>query len=431
MTERVQKKFSYLNAKSTVGTSALDVALEQLRITAEKIDLDPGIHEMLKHAKRSLVVSIPIKLDNGEVGVYMGCRVQHNGARGPFKGGIRYHPDVTLEEVTALAMWMTWKCAVVDIPYGGAKGGVTCNPKEMSRAELERLTRRYTNALLDIMGPFRDVPAPDVYTDAQVMAWIMDTYSQFKGHKVPECVTGKPIILGGSEGRADATARGVFICGREAIKRLGMKMKGAAVAVQGFGNVGWNAARIAYDTGCKIIAVSDSKGGIYCKKGLNPYKVYEHKKKNGSVVNYKGCENITNEELLELECDVLIPAALENQITKANAGNIKAKIVAEGANGPTTTEADRILYEKGVFSVPDILANAGGVTVSYYEWVQNLDREHWPLEEVNRKLENKMVKSFNDVYETAKKEKSDMRTAALMLSIGRVGEAIKTLGIWP
>lgn len=410
---------------------ALDVALEQLRVTAEKINLDPGIHEMLKYPKRSLVVSIPIKLDNGEVSVFMGCRVQHNGARGPFKGGIRYHPDVTLDEVTALAMWMTWKCAVVDVPYGGAKGGVACNPKEMSKAELERLTRRYTTALLDIMGPLQDIPAPDVYTDAQVMAWIMDTYSQFKGHKVPECVTGKPIILGGSEGRAEATARGVLICSREAINRLGMKMKGSAVAVQGFGNVGWNAAKIAYDRGCKIIAVSDSKGGIYCKKGLNPYEVYEHKKKNGSVVTYKGCENITNEELLELECDILIPAALENQITEANAVNIKAKIVAEGANGPTTTEADRILYEKGVFSVPDILANAGGVTVSYYEWVQNLDREHWSLEEVNRKLENKMVKSFNDVYKVAKKEESDMRTAALMLGIGRVGETIKTLGIWP
>ena len=410
---------------------ALDVALEQLRITAEKINLDPSIHEVLKYPKRSLVVSIPTKLDNGEVSVFMGCRVQHNGARGPFKGGIRYHPDVTLDEVTALSMWMTWKCAVLDVPYGGAKGGISCNPKEMSKPELERLTRRYTNALLDFMGPLQDIPAPDVYTDAQVMAWIMDTYSQFKGHKVPECVTGKPIILGGSEGRAEATARGVLICGVEAINSLGMKMKGAAVAVQGFGNVGWNAAKIAYDMGCKIIAVSDSRGGIHCKKGLNPYKVYEHKKKNGSVVTYKGCESVTNEELLELECDILIPAALENQITETNAGNIKAKIVAEGANGPTTTEADRILYEKGVFSVPDILANAGGVTVSYYEWVQNLNREHWSLEEVNRKLENKMVKSFNDVYEITKKEKSNMRTAALMLGIGRVGEAIKTLGIWP
>jgi len=411
--------------------SPLGVALEQLRITAEKIDLDSGIHEILKHPKRSLIVSIPIRLDNGKVGVFMGCRVQHNGARGPFKGGIRYHPDVTLDEVTALAMWMTWKCAVVDIPYGGAKGGVCCNPKKMSKGELERLTRRYTNALLDIIGPLRDVPAPDVYTDAQIMAWIMDTYSQFKGYSVPECVTGKPIILGGSEGRTEATARSVLICGREAAKRLGMKMKGAEMVVQGFGSVGWNSAKIAYEMGCKIIALSDSQGGIFCKDGLNPHEVHEHKERKGSVVDYKECEKITNEELLELECDILIPAALENQITKANAANIKAKIVAEGANGPSTPEADRILHEKKVFLVPDILANAGGVTVSYYEWVQNMEREHWSSEEVNRKLEKKMAKSFTEVYEKAKKEKSDMRTAALMLGIGRVGEAIKTLGIWP
>jgi len=420
-----------LNNLGAERISPLDVALEQLRITAERIDLEPGVYELLKHPKRSLIVSIPIKLDNGEVGVFMGCRVQHNDARGPFKGGIRYHPDVTLDEVTALAMWMTWKCAVADIPYGGAKGGVCCNPKEMSKEELERLTRRYVNALLDIIGPFRDVPAPDVYTDAQVMAWIMDTYSQFKGYSVPECVTGKPIILGGSEGRTDATSRGVVICVREATKRLGMKMKGSTVTVQGFGNVGWNAAKIAYDLGCKIIAVSDSSGGICCKKGVNPYKVYEHKKKSGSVIDYKGCGSITNEELLELKCDILIPAALENQITKANAANIKAKIVAEGANGPTTPEADRILCEKRVFLIPDILANAGGVTVSYLEWVQNLVREHWSLGEVNRKLEYKMLKAFNNVYEIVEKEKLDMRTVALMLGIGRVGEAIRTLGIWP
>lgn len=414
-----------------MGINPLDVALEQLRITAERIDLDPGIHEILKYPVRSLVVSIPIKLDNGEVGVFTGCRVQHNTALGPFKGGIRYHPDVTLNEVTALAMWMTWKCAVVNIPYGGAKGGVCCNPKEMSEEELERLTRRYVNSLLDIIGPFRDVPAPDVYTDEQVMAWIMDTYSQFKGYSVPECVTGKPVILGGSEGRTEATSRGVIICIKETTERLGMKMKRATVAVQGFGSVGWNAAKIAYDHGCKIIAVSDSRGGIYCKKGLNPYKVYQYKRESDSVVGYKGCQSITNEELLELRCDILIPAALENQITKANAANIKARIVAEGANGPTTPEADRILREKRVFLVPDILANAGGVTVSYLEWVQNLEREHWSLDEVNRKLESKMLKSFHDVYELAEKEETDMRTAALMQGVGRVGEAIEKLGIWP
>jgi len=415
----------------TEAQAAIKIALEQLRTAAEKLELDPGIHEMLKQPKRSLIVSISIKMDNGKIGVFTGCRVQHNGARGPFKGGIRYHPNVTVEEVTALAMWMTWKCAVIDIPYGGAKGGVCCNPKEMSMGELERLTRRYTTMLLDIIGPYRDVPAPDVYTDAQTMAWIMDTYSQFKGYSVPECVTGKPLSIGGSEGRTEATSRGVVICAREAAKKLRVKLKGATVAVQGYGNVGWNAAKIAHKMGCKIVAVSDSTGGIYCKKGLNPYKVYQHKIKTGSVTNFKGCRNITNKELIETKCDILIPAALENQITKANADKVKARIVAEGANGPTTPEADRALYEKGVFLVPDILANSGGVTVSYFEWVQNLTREHWTLREVNRKLEDKMVKAFNDVYKLAKKEKSDMRMAALMVGVGRVADAIKTLGLWP
>ena len=411
--------------------SALDTALEQLRIAAEKLELDPGLHEMLKYPKRTLVVSVNIKMDDGSVKTFMGCRVQHNDARGPFKGGIRYHPKVTLDEVIALAMWMTWKCAVVDIPYGGAKGGVCCNPKEMSKGELERLTRRYTSLILDLIGPYRDVPAPDVYTDAQIMAWMMDTYSQFKGYSVPECVTGKPLSIGGSEGRTEATSLGVMFCVREAAKHLGLKMKNAKIVVQGFGNVGWNVAKIAYDWGCNVIGVSDSTGGIYCPRGLNPYKVYEHKARTGSVLNLEGCKNITNEELLQLECDVLVPAALENQITKANADKIKAKIVAEGANGPTTPEADKVLNEKSVFLIPDILANAGGVTVSYFEWVQNLTREHWTLEEVNQKLERKMIKAFNDVYETSKSEGEPMRTAALMLGVGRVAEAIKTLGLWP
>jgi len=411
--------------------SALDTALEQLRIAAEKLKLDPGLHEMLKYPKRTLMVSINIKMDDESIKTFLGCRVQHNDARGPFKGGIRYHPNVTLDEVTALAMWMTWKCAVVDIPYGGAKGGVCCNPKEMSKSELERLTRRYTSLILDLIGPYRDVPAPDVYTDAQTMAWIMDTYSQLKGYSVPECVTGKPLSVGGSEGRAEATSLSVMFCAREAAKILDLKMKDARVVVQGFGSVGWNAAKIAYDWGCRIIGVSDSTGGIYCPKGLNPYKVYEYKAKTGSVLNFEGCKNITNEELLELECDVLVPAALENQITKANADKIKAKIVAEGANGPATPEADKVLNEKGVFLIPDILANSGGVTVSYFEWVQNLTREHWTLEEVNQKLERKMVKAFSDVYKTSRDEEEPMRTAALMLGVGRVAEAIKTLGLWP
>jgi glutamate dehydrogenase (NAD(P)+) len=329
-------------------------------------------------------------------------------------------------------MWMTWKCAVLDIPYGGAKGGVSCNPKEMSQDELERLTRRYTNMLLDFIGPHRDVPAPDVYTDAQTMAWIMDTYSRFKGYSVPECVTGKPIIVGGSEGRTEATSRGVMICVREALKHLGMKTRGATVAVQGYGNVGWNAAKIAHHMGAKVVAVSDSAGGIYSPSGLNPREVFDHKEKTGSVVGFeKATKELTNAELLELECDVLIPAALENAISKENADRVKAKIVGEGANGPTTPKADEILREKKVFLIPDILANAGGVTTSYFEWVQNLTREHWTLEEVNHKLESKMVKAFDDVYQTMDKKDTNMRTAALVLGVGRVAEAIRALGLWP
>jgi glutamate dehydrogenase/leucine dehydrogenase len=411
--------------------SPLDVALEQLRIVSEKMDLDPGIHEVLKHPKRSLIVSVPIQRDNGEVSVFMGCRVQHNDARGPFKGGIRYHPDVTVDEITALAMWMTWKCAVVDIPYGGAKGGVGCNPKELSRNEVERITRRFTTMLLEILGPYRDVPAPDVYTDGQTMAWIMDTYSQYKGYRVPEIVTGKPIIVGGSEGRVEATSLGVVFCIREATKQLKTNFKSATAAVQGFGSVGYNAANILHNMGIKIVAVSDSQGGIHDPKGLTPARVNEYKAKTGSVVNYKGAENITNSELLETKCDILVPAALENQIVRANADKIKAKIVAEGANGPTTPEADKILYEKGIFLIPDILANSGGVTSSYFEWVQNLTREHWTAAEANKKLEVKMVKAFTDVYEISKKQKIDMRNAALILGVGRVAEAIKTLGLWP
>ena len=410
----------------------LDVALEQLRITAEKLELDPSIHEFLKSPKRTLTVSIPIKMDNGTIHVFWGCRVQHIDARGPFKGGIRYHPCVDLAEVTALAMWMTWKCAVVDIPYGGAKGGVCCNPKQMSKAELERLTRRYTNMLLDFIGPHKDVPAPDVYTDAQTMAWIMDTYSRFRGYSVPECVTGKPLIVGGSEGRDEATSRGVIICAREAVKALGIKMKGATVAVTGYGNVGWNAAKIAYDMGARIVAVSDSMGGIYNSTGLNPYKVFDYKRKTGSVVGFEDAEKtLTNPEVLGVDCDILIPAALENQITKENVETIKARIVAEGANGPTTPRADDVLNEKNVVLIPDILANAGGVTTSYFEWVQNLTREHWSLDEVNMKLERIMVRAFDEVTKTMRSKKTSMRTAALLLGVGRVGEAIKTLGLWP
>jgi glutamate dehydrogenase/leucine dehydrogenase len=411
--------------------TALTVALEQLKIAAEKLELDSGIHEILKKPKRSLIVSVTIKMDDCSIGVFNGCRVQHWDVRGPFKGGIRYHPNVTIDDVTALAMWMTWKCAIVDLPYGGAKGGISCNPKKMSQGELERLTRRYVSLIFDYLGPHRDVPAPDVYTNEQTMAWIMDTYSQLKGYSVPESVTGKPIEIGGSEGRVCATSLGVAFCMREAAKLLKLNLKNATVAVQGYGNVGYNAASIMHNMGCKIVAVSDSSGGIYCPDGINPKEVHAHKSKTGSVINYKNCTNLTNEELLQTKCDILIPAALQNQITKGNADKIRAKIVAEGANGPTTPEADKTLYEKGTCLIPDILANSGGVTVSYFEWVQNLTREHWTLEEVNEKLENKITKAFYDVQKLSRKEESDMRTAALMLGVGRVAQAISTLGLWP
>jgi glutamate dehydrogenase (NAD(P)+) len=411
--------------------TALTVALEQLKMAAEKLELDPGIHEILKKPKRSLIVSVTIKMDDCSIGVFNGCRVQHWDVRGPFKGGIRYHPNVTIDDVTALAMWMTWKCAIADLPYGGAKGGISCNPKKMSQGELERLTRRYVSLIFDYLGPHRDVPAPDVYTNEQTMAWIMDTYSQLKGYSVPESVTGKPVEIGGSEGRVCATSLGIAFCTRKAAKLLKLNLKNATVAVQGYGNVGYNAASIMHNMGCKIIAVSDSSGGIHCPDGMNPSDVYAHKKKTGSVINCKNCTNITNEELLQTKCDILVPAALQNQITKDNADKIRAKIVAEGANGPTTPEADKALYEKGTCLIPDILANSGGVTVSYFEWVQNLTREHWTLNEVNEKLENKITKAFYDVQKLSRKEESDMRTAALMLGVGRVAQAIRTLGLWP
>ena len=421
---------------SNGNISTLEAAIQQVDIATEILNLESGICEILKKPTKSLIVAVPIRRDNGEINVFTGVRVQHNQARGPYKGGIRYHLDVTLEEVTVLAMLMTWKCAVADIPYGGAKGGVRCNPKELSIGELERLTRRYTTMILNIIGPYQDVLAPDVYTDAQTMAWIMDTYSKFKGYMVPEIVTGKPLHLQGSEGREGATALGLTYCIDEAAKHLGMKLKDATVAVQGFGKVGWNAARLLHGQGCKIIALSDSKGGIYDPKGINPAKVYEHKKRTNSVMDYKGCmwgicRNITSEEILEAECDILIPASMENQITKENAGNIRTHILVEGANGPTTPEASKILTEKGIFMIPDILANSGGVTVSYFEWVQNLHREHWTKEEVHRKLKYKMLKAFKDVFNASKEYETDMRTAAFTLGVGRVAEAMKSLGLWP
>jgi len=414
-----------------VRPNPLDAARHQLDIAAKNLGLDASIHEVLKHPKRSLIVSLPVKMDDGTVEVFNGCRVQHSDALGPFKGGVRYHPNVTLDEITALAMLMTWKCAVIDIPYGGAKGGVCCNPKKMSPRELEHLTRRYATMILDLIGPYRDVPAPDLYTDEQTMAWIMDTYSTFKGYSVPESVTGKPIILGGFKQREEATAMGVVFCIREAVKHLKMNAKKSSVVVQGFGSVGWNAARILHEEGYLVVAVSDTKGGIYNPKGINPVQVFEHKKKAGSVLGFKGSRQVTNEELLELPCDILVPAAFENQITRVNADNIKARVVVEAANAPITPKADKMLNEKKVFVIPDILDNSGGVTSSYFEWVQNLTRERWSEREANQKLERMMVKAFDDVYRISKQRETDMRTAALILGVGRVAEAIEKLGLWP
>jgi glutamate dehydrogenase/leucine dehydrogenase len=404
--------------------------VKQVEIAAEKLKLNPNVLAQLRHPRRVITVSVPVRLDNGKVEVFTGYRVQYNMWRGPYKGGIRYHPTVDLEEVKALAGWMTLKTAVVDLPYGGAKGGVVCDPKKLSKAEVERITRRYTTMIIDEIGPFKDIPAPDVNTDAQTMAWIMDTYSSIKGYSIPEVVTGKPLSLGGSPGRESATGRGVAICAREAAKKIGIDMKNAKVAVQGYGNVGYWAARILREMGCEIVAVSDTKGACG-GRSLDPVGVLEHKRKTGSVVGYQGCRPMKSEELLERECDILVPAALENAITHVNGPRIRSGIISEGANGPTTVEADQILYKRNVFVVPDILANAGGVTVSYFEWVQNLNRQRWTEEEVNRKLEQIMVKAFREVVDVSEKNKVNMRTAAYMLAISRVAEAHLKLGLFP
>ncbi|MCR4403258.1 MAG: Glu/Leu/Phe/Val dehydrogenase [Firmicutes bacterium] len=411
--------------------SAYEIALQQYDAVAGRLDIDPGIRELLRHPKTSLEVAFPVRMDDGTVKVVTGYRVVHNTARGPGKGGIRYHPGVTFDEVKALAMWMTWKCAVVGIPFGGAKGGVVCNPKEMSQGEIERLTRRFTSEISGVIGPHTDIPAPDVYTNAQVMAWIMDTYSTHKREFTPGVVTGKPIPLGGSLGRNEATARGCVFTIRQAARHIGVPMDRLRVAIQGYGNAGSIAASLLHADGCKIVAVSDSKGGVYCDRGLDPAKVLAHKNLTGSVVGAEGTEPISNAGLLELECDVLVPAALENQITADNAPRVKAKVVAEAANGPTTPEADDILYDKGVMVIPDILANAGGVTVSYFEWVQNLMVYYWTEEEVNGKLEQIMNHSFEAVLDMAQKKKVHMRNAAYMLAISRVAEAERLRGIYP
>jgi glutamate dehydrogenase (NAD(P)+) len=417
--------------KTKENTNIWHVAQQQLDIVAQKTNLDKGIHAILREAKRELAVHFPVKMDDGSIRVFTGYRVQHNLTRGPGKGGIRYHPDVTLDEVRALAMWMTWKCAVVGIPYGGAKGGVICNPKEMSMGELERLTRRFASELIMMIGPEKDIPAPDVYTNAQVMAWIMDTYSMNVGYSVAGVVTGKPLQLGGSLGRNEATARGCVYVTKEAADHLGFDLANATAVIQGFGNAGSICAQLLAKEGCKIIAVSDSRGGVHNPAGMDPEALIAHKAKTGSVVGFPESKEISNEAILELSCDVLVPAALENVITGRNAAKIKAKIVAEAANGPTSPEADEILYKNNVMVLPDILANAGGVTVSYFEWVQDLQAHFWKEDEVNAKLREIMVDSFHNVLKLSMKHKENMRTAAYMLAVKRVEEATTLRGIYP
>jgi glutamate dehydrogenase/leucine dehydrogenase len=419
-----------VNNSSTVNP--FETAKKQVDIVADLLGLDGGMREVLKHPKRELTVNFPVRMDDDSYRVFTGYRVQYNMARGPCKGGIRYHPQVSLDEVRALAAWMTWKCAVVNIPYGGAKGGIICDPKHMSKGENERMTRRFASEIAGIIGPEMDIPAPDVYTDSQTMAWIMDTYSALKGYSVPGVVTGKPISLGGSEGRGEATGRGCAYTIREAAKDAGVRVKNGSVAVQGFGNAGSVCANLLYDEqGAKLVAASDSKGGIFKADGFNPHAVEEYKMKNGSVVGFPGAKAISNEELLELKVDILVPAALENQLGPKNADKVQAKLIGEAANGPTLPEADKIFFEKKITVLPDILANAGGVTVSYFEWAQDIQGYFWPLAEVNQRLERVMVQSYNDVHKIAVDRKVHNRTAAYALAIQRVVDAIKIRGIYP
>jgi len=409
--------------------TSFEITQSQLDTAAEMLHLEPGIHAILRVPMRELHVSIPVRMDNGEVKVFEGFRVQYNNARGPCKGGIRFHPDETIDTVRALAAWMTWKCAAVDIPFGGGKGGVICNPKGMASGELERLSRGYIDAIWEFIGPDRDIPAPDVYTNPQIMAWMMDEYSKLKGYNSPGVITGKPLALGGSAGRGDATARGGLYTIVEAARHLNVDLSAATVAVQGYGNAGANIAILMNSIlGSKIVAVSDSKGGIYNEHGLEPDKVLQHKTETGSVINYSEAENLSNEELLGLRVDILCPAALENIITHANASKIRAKMVAELANGPTTPEADEVLYDNGVFVIPDFLCNAGGVTVSYFEWVQNIYNYYWEEEEVHQRLNKKMAKAFQDVLAESLERKVNMRVAAYIVAVTRVAEAMKLRG---
>ena len=407
------------------------VAQQQFDAAAEKLDLDDGLRRVLRVPKRELTVNFPVTMDDGHVEVFTGYRVQHNLSRGPAKGGIRYHQDVTLDEVRALAMWMTWKCAVVNIPYGGGKGGVIVDPKQLSLRELEGLTRRYATEISPLIGPDRDIPAPDVNTNSQTMAWIMDTFSMHAGYTISGVVTGKPISVGGSLGRNEATARGTVYTLQQASTVRKLPLKGARVAIQGYGNAGSIAAALLADEGCTIVAVSDSTGGIHNPAGLDPAKVSAWKREHGTVVGFPKSDTITNAEVLEVDCEILVPAALENQITASNAPRIKARIVAEAANGPTTPEADEILYDRGIFLIPDILCNAGGVTVSYFEWVQDMQSFFWTEDRINESLKGIMDRAFGSVVEMAERNDVHMRTAAYMVAVNRVAEATTLRGLYP
>jgi glutamate dehydrogenase (NAD(P)+) len=407
------------------------IAQQQYDRAADKLNLGPAVREVLRNPKREVTMHFPVQMDDGSTRVFTGYRVWHNVTRGPAKGGMRFHPQTDLDEVRALAMWMTWKCACVKIPYGGAKGGVTCDPKSLSIRELERLTRRFTTELGDMIGPDSDIPAPDVNTNAQVMAWMMDTYSMHRGYSVPGVVTGKPVSIGGSEGRMEATGRGTVYTIQEAAKSIDLDLVGARVVVQGFGSAGSGAARYIDELGAHVVAVSDSRGGVYDPNGLDLALVTRHKEETGSVVGAPRTRAVTNEELFELDCEVLIPAALEGVITEQNAPRIRARIVAEAANGPTTPEADDLLRSRNVLVIPDILCNAGGVTVSYFEWVQDREEFFWTIDEINARLRRVMVRAYEDVQRTATEHDIDLRLAAYMLSVARVAEATLTRGIYP
>ncbi|MCH8275372.1 MAG: Glu/Leu/Phe/Val dehydrogenase [Armatimonadetes bacterium] len=408
------------------------MARHQLAVAAKHLDLDEGLHNVLATPKCQIIVNFPVVMDDGSVEVFEGYRVLHNLSRGPTKGGVRYHPDVDLDETTALAMWMTWKCALVDIPYGGAKGAVRVDRKRLSKRELEKMTRRFTSEISFVLGPNTDIPAPDMGTDAQVMAWMMDTYSMHKGYTVTGVVTGKPVPLGGSLGRLEATGRGVIVAAGEACKFLNRDLSGSRVAVQGFGNVGSVAARLAEENGCTVVAVSDAQGGIYSESGLPVRTLTErYSHREGGMREFKDCDQITNEELLALDCDILIPAAVSEVIHQENAKDIKAKIIVEGANGPTTPLAEDELSDRGVMIVPDVLANAGGVVVSYFEWVQDLQAFFWEEDEVTHRLEKIMRHSFGSVLATMEQQKTNMRTAAYIIGVKRVADATVTRGIYP